>query len=92
MTESTFVTQSIDHLGIAAGICHKIGLVETIDTFIGPTKRKVSVGQAVTAMILNALGFAGRPPYLGRSALKCGVAISPVIQHWLMSKESAKGL
>ena len=38
MTESTFVTQSIDHLGIAAGICHKIGLVETIDTFIGPDK------------------------------------------------------
>ena len=64
MTESTFVTQSIDHLGIAAGICHKIGLVETIDTFIGPTKRKVSVGQAVTAMILNALGFVGRPLYL----------------------------
>ena len=30
MTQSTFVTQSIDHLGIVAGICHQIGLVETI--------------------------------------------------------------
>lgn len=64
MTQSTFVTQSIDHLGIVAGICHQIGLVETIDTFIGQTKRKVSVGQAVMAMILNALGFVGRPLYL----------------------------
>ena len=57
MTESTFVTQSIDHLGIAAGICHKIGLVETIDTFIGPTKRKVSVGQAVTGYDTQRFGL-----------------------------------
>ena len=64
MTQSTFATQSIDHLGIVAGICHQIGLVETIDTFIGQTKRKVSVGQAVMAMILNALGFVSRPLYL----------------------------
>ena len=64
MTQSTFVTQSIDHLGIVAGICHQIGLVETIDTFIGQTNRKVSVGQAVMVMILNALGFVGRPLYL----------------------------
>ena len=64
MTPSTFVTQSLDHLGIVAGICHEIGLVETIDTFIGQTHRKVSVGQAVMAMILNALGFVGRPLYL----------------------------
>ena len=63
MTQSTFVTQSIDHLGIVAGICHQIGLVETIDTFIGQTNRKVSVGQAVMAMILNALGFVGRPRF-----------------------------
>ena len=64
MTPSTFTTESIDHLGIVAGICHQIGIVETTDTFIGQTNRKVSVGQAVVAMILNALGFVSRPLYL----------------------------
>ena len=34
------------------------------DTFIGLTKRKVSVGEAVMAMVLNALGFVSRPLYL----------------------------
>ena len=45
-------------------MCDRIGLIDTIDTFIGPTKRKVSVGEAVSAMILNALGFVSRPLYL----------------------------
>jgi len=39
-------------------------LIDTIDTFIGPTKRKVSVGESVVAMVLNALGFVSRPLYL----------------------------
>ena len=64
MTQSTFTTQSLDHLGIVAGICHRIDLIETIDTFVGQTRRKVSVGESVMAMILNALGFVGRPLYL----------------------------
>ena len=45
-------------------MCDRIGLSDTIDTFIGPTKRKISVGEAVKAMILNALGFVSRPLYL----------------------------
>ena len=45
MTQSTFTTQSLDHLGIVAGICHRIDLIETIDTFVGQTRRKVSVGR-----------------------------------------------
>ena len=64
MAQSTFTTQTIDHLGIISGTCHKIGLVETIDSFVGETNRKVSVGHAVKAMVLNALGFVGRPLYL----------------------------
>ena len=61
MTQLSFATQCLDHLGIVAGICHRIDLIETIDTFIGQTRRKVSVGEAVIAMILNAFGFVGRP-------------------------------
>jgi transposase len=64
MTQLSFATQCLDHLGIVAGICHRIDLIETIDTFIGQTRRPVSVGEAVIAMILNALGFVGRPLYL----------------------------
>lgn len=57
-------SQRLDHLGIVAGICHEIGLIETSDAPIGETGRKVSVGQAVQAMILNGLGFVSRPLYL----------------------------
>jgi len=39
-------------------------LIETIDEQVGETKRKVSVGQATQAMVLNGLGFVGRPLYL----------------------------
>lgn len=64
MEETVFTTQRLDHLGIVAGICRKIHLIERIDAKVGPTERKVSVGQAVQAMVLNALGFVGRPLYL----------------------------
>lgn len=64
MTQPIFSTQSLDHLGIVAGVCDRIGLIDTIDNFIGSTKRNVSVGEAVLAMILNALGFVSRPLYL----------------------------
>ena len=61
MTQPSFATQHLDHLGIVAGICHRIDLIETIDTFVGQTRRPVSVGETVIAMILNALGFVERP-------------------------------
>jgi transposase len=57
-------TQRLDHLGIVAGICNQIGLIEQIDQQVGSNKRKVSVGQAVQAMVLNGLGFVSRPLYL----------------------------
>jgi transposase len=57
-------TQRLDHLGIVAGICHEIELVEQIDQRVEKSKGKVSVGQAVQAMVINALGFVGRPLYL----------------------------
>ena len=57
-------TKNLDHLGIVAGICDKIELVETINSCIEPNERLVSVGQATKALILNALGFISRPLYL----------------------------
>lgn len=62
--EPEYETQSIDHLGIVVGICREIGLVETIDEKVGQTDRKVSCGEAVLAMVLNALGFTSRALYL----------------------------
>ena len=64
MAEITYSTQSLDHLGIVAGICRQIGLIDQIDAYVGATGRKVSVGEAVQAMVLNALGFVGRALYL----------------------------
>ena len=64
MEKTSYSTQRLDHLGIVAGICRQIGLIEQIDAFVGPTERNVSVGEASQAMIINALGFVGRPLYL----------------------------
>ena len=55
----------LDHLGIVAGTIDEIGLVEKIDALIPPApQRLVSCGNAVKAMILNALGFVSRPLYM----------------------------
>jgi transposase len=62
--ETRYATQRIDHLGIVSGISREIGLVETIDEKVGKTDRKVSCGEAVLAMVLNALGFSSRALYL----------------------------
>jgi transposase len=59
-----YTSKRLDHLGIVAGICRRIGLIEQVDEIVGPTDRKVSVGQALQAMVLNGLGFVSRPLYL----------------------------
>ncbi|HVN55659.1 MAG TPA: IS1634 family transposase [Anaerolineaceae bacterium] len=63
-SESRYETERIDHLGIVAGICQEIGLIEEIDRQVGSSEQKVSCGQGVQAMVLNALGFSGRALYL----------------------------
>jgi transposase len=63
-TEQRYETKRIDHLGIVAGICHEIGLIEAIDQAVGPCERKVSTGSAVQAMVLNGLGITSRALYL----------------------------
>ena len=62
--EQSYETKRIDHLGIVAGICHEIGLIEQINQVAGASDRKVSCGAAVQAMVLNALGFTSRALYL----------------------------
>lgn len=64
MELSQVSSKRLDHFGIVAGICQQIDLIGQIDAQVGAMDRKVSVGQAVQAMVLNALGFVGRPLYL----------------------------
>jgi transposase len=62
--KSRHESKLIQHLGIISGICNESRVAELIDRNIGQKRRKVSVGQAVQAMVLNALGFTGRALYL----------------------------
>ena len=57
-------TKLIQQLGLISGICDESRLAYLIDLHIEQKRRKVSVGQAVQAMILNALGFSGHALYL----------------------------
>ena len=41
--------KQLHHLGIVAGVCNEIGLIEAIDRHVSKPKRKVSVGRAVQA-------------------------------------------
>ncbi len=59
-----YLTQDLHHFGIVVGVCEKIDLIGQIDARITDTGRKVSVGQAVQAMVLNGLGLTGRATYL----------------------------
>lgn len=60
------VTTNIDHLGLVAGMCDEIGLVEQIDRACGDQdlNKNLSFGQCVKCMIMNGLGFVGRTLYL----------------------------
>lgn len=62
--ELSYETKRLDHLGIVAGICREIGLIEQINRTAGASERKVNCGEAVQAMVLNALGFSSRAMYL----------------------------
>jgi transposase len=65
------ISKNLDHLGIVAGVCNEIKVAEEIDRIIGVDPRQiVTCGQAVVAMILNALGFVDRPLYLFPEFLK----------------------
>lgn len=65
LTLPDYSSKDLDHLGIVATVCREIGLADEIDRIVGVDPRqKVTCGEAVVAMVLNALGFVGRPLYL----------------------------
>ena len=60
-----YQSKNLDHLGIVSAVCDEIHLQEEIDNIIGiDPRQKVTCGQAVKAMVLNALGFVDKPLYL----------------------------
>jgi len=63
---NTYVSYTLDHHGLVAGMVDELGLVGKIDAMIPQDldQRKVSVGMAVKAMILIGLGFVQRALYL----------------------------
>lgn len=63
-SETRYETHRIDHLGIVAGICNEIGLIDVINQQVGASAQKVSCGEGVQAMVLNGLGFSSRALYL----------------------------
>lgn len=71
MNEPKFQTKRLDHHGIVAGICHQIKLAEIINRIIPvDIRKKVTVGDAVVAMVINGIGLTSRPLYLVAEAMK----------------------
>ena len=62
--EEEYQVERLDHLGIVAGVCKEAGIAQWLDRLAGESRRSVSVGTAVVAMILNGLGFSNRQLYL----------------------------
>ncbi len=62
MDFSNLEVKRIDHHGIVAGVIHDLGIASSIDELIGTSSNEnISVGEAVSAMIINGLGFTDQP-------------------------------
>ena len=59
-------SKELDHLGLVAGMFDELEIGDRIDEHIAQDfeQRKVSVGQAVKAMVVNGLGFVRQSLYL----------------------------
>ena len=54
--------ERLDHLGLIASLIKDVGLIDMIDTRLGPDEQEeITPGEAMAGMILNGLGFANRP-------------------------------
>ncbi len=64
--EQTYRSQTLDHLGLVAGMFDELGIGDVIDkaTQQNPEMRDLTVGEAVKAMVLNGLGFINQTLYL----------------------------
>ena len=52
-TQPTYETQRIDHLGIVAGICQEISLIEQVDAQVKVSDRKVSCGRGIRSRFVH---------------------------------------
>ena len=59
-------SRTLEYLGLVAGMVDELVIVNVLDKLVPKdlSQRKVSIGMAVKAMILNELGFANRQLYL----------------------------
>lgn len=66
MEQQSFESKILDHLGLVAAMFDELDLGQEIDRRVTQDlgQRKVSVGQAVKAMVLNGLGFVNQRLYL----------------------------
>src|SRR6266545_7555972 len=64
--EQTYRSQTLDHLGLVAGMFDELGIGDVIDqaTHQNPEMRDLTVGEAVKAMVLNGLGCINQALYL----------------------------
>src|ERR687891_2112982 len=64
--QPTYRSQVLDHLGLVAGMFDELGIGDVIDqaTRQNPEMRDLTVGEAVKAMVLNALEFINQALYL----------------------------
>ncbi len=55
-------SETLEHLGLIAGMFDELGIGDLVDELVPQdlSQRKVSIGQALKAMVLNGLGFANR--------------------------------
>jgi transposase len=66
MSDPTYISETLEHLGLVLGMFDELGIGELVDELVPQdlSQRKVSVGQALKAMVLNGLGFTNRRLYL----------------------------
>lgn len=59
-------SETLEHLGLVAGMFDELGIGDLVDELVPQdlSQRRVSLGQALKAMVLNGLGFANRRLYL----------------------------
>lgn len=64
--ESEFQSQSLDHLGIVAGMIDHLELVETLDDLLpqDDLMRNISISHSCKALILMSLGYTQRTLYM----------------------------
>ncbi len=62
MIKGDFQVKRLDHHGIVAGVIRDLGIDSYIDQELGSSGNEtVSIGQAVSAMIINGLGYTDKP-------------------------------